>query len=184
LKGGVHLQVKKERQKKEIAVAELRQLLQKCPLAVLTDYRGLNVKAITALRVELRQLGIEYKVAKNTLTGLAAKELGLKGLDSYLEGPTAIAFGSKDPVAPAKILLNFAKTSKQLQIKAGILEGKVITPEGVKALADLPSREELLGRVLGGMKTPMYGLVNVLSAPMRNLVYVLEEVRKKAQAAS
>ncbi|MEW6663230.1 MAG: 50S ribosomal protein L10 [Bacillota bacterium] len=176
----------KQRQKKEAAVAELRQHLQESPLAVLTDYRGLNVKAITSLRVELRQAGIEYKVVKNTLTGLAAKELGLQGLDPYLEGPTAIAFSSKDPVAPAKILLNFAKTNKQLQIKAGLLEGRVIDPDGVKALADLPSREELLGKVLGGMKAPMYGLVNVLSAPMRNLVYVLEAVRKQKeeQAAS
>ncbi|MBS3976351.1 MAG: 50S ribosomal protein L10 [Syntrophomonadaceae bacterium] len=176
----------KQRQKKELAVAELRQQLRESTAAVLTDYRGLNVKAITNLRVELRQVGIEYKVVKNTLTQLAAEELGLKGLDPYLEGPTAIAFGKKDPVAPAKILLNFAKTNKQLQIKAGLLQGRVIDSDGVKALADLPSREELLAKVVGGMKAPMYGLVNVLSAPMRNLVCVLEAVRKQKeeQAAS
>lgn len=171
----------KRRQKKEAAVGELRRYLLECPSVVLTDYRGLNVKAITRLRVELRQAGIEYKVVKNTLTQLAAKELGLKGLDTYLEGPTAIAFSKKDPVAPAKILLNFAKANKQLQIKAGLLESKVIDFNGVKALADLPSREELLSKALAGMKAPMYGLVNVLSGPMRNLTYVLEAVRKKKE---
>ncbi|KKM12682.1 50S ribosomal protein L10 [Clostridiales bacterium PH28_bin88] len=175
--------VKQQRLKKEATVTELQDKLTSASSAVLTDYRGLNVAEVTRLRAQLREAGIEYRVVKNTLTRLAAHEAGITGLDRYLEGPTAIAVSLKDPVAPAKILIDFAKASKKLEIKAGLLQGKVIDASGVKALADLPSREQLLAKVLGGMQAPMSGLVNVLAGPLRNFVYVLDAVRKQKEAS-
>lgn len=167
---------------KQPIVQEIKAKLEESKGAVLTDYRGLNVAEVTDLRNRLRQAGIEYKVVKNTLTRLAANEIGLEGLDAYLEGPTAIAYGVEDPVAPAKILSEFAKEHKNLEIKAGIIEGKVIDFAGVKALAELPSKEVLLAKVLGGMQSPLYGFANVLQGNLRNLVYVLDAVRKTKEA--
>lgn len=167
---------------KKQVVVEIKERLEKIQGAVLTDYRGLNVAEVTELRNKLREAGVEFKVLKNTLTKIAADEVGLEGLDPYLEGPTAIAFGVDDPVAPAKILSEFAKTHKALEIKAGILENKVIDPAGVKALADLPSREVLLAQVLGGMQAPMYGFAGALQGLIRNLVYVLDAVKEKKAA--
>lgn len=173
----------KQREINEKIVAEIKQKLEESTAVILTNYRGLNVAQMTQLRAKLREAGVEYKVLKNTLTRLAAHQVGLEGLDDYLTGPTAIAF-SKDPVAPAKILSNFAKENKALEIKAGVLEGKIIDLEGVKALASLPSREELLAKVVGGMQAPIYGLAFVLSGCLRNLVYVLDAVRKQKEASA
>ncbi|MBZ4688696.1 MAG: ribosomal protein [Clostridiales bacterium] len=172
----------KARQEKERVVQEIKSKLQNSNAAVLTDYRGLNVAEVTELRKQLREAGVEYKVLKNTLVKIAAKEVGLEDLFQYLEGPTAIAFSEEDPVAPAKILSNFAKEHKNLEIKAGLLEGNVVSIEQVKELADLPSREELIAKVLGGLQGPISGLVNVLQGPIRNLVYVLEAIRKEKEA--
>ncbi|TGE33100.1 50S ribosomal protein L10 [Desulfosporosinus sp. Sb-LF] len=166
-------------EEKSQVVSEIKEKMQKSSGIVLADYRGLTVAQVTQLRAQLRQAGVEYKVLKNTLVRRAANELGVEGLDSYLEGPTAVAF-SADPVAPAKILMEFAKVNKlkTFKIKAGVLEGKVIGPEGVKALADLPSREVLLTMVVRGMQAPLVGMVNVLQGPIRKMGYALEEVRK------
>ncbi|WP_227764095.1 50S ribosomal protein L10 [Zhaonella formicivorans] len=171
----------KQRELKQQQVAEIKQKLQESVAAVLTDYRGLNVAQVTKLRTQLREAGVEYKVLKNTLTSLAAHELGLESLDAYLSGPTAIAF-SHDPVAPAKVLFDFAKANKALEIKGGVLEGKVIDFNQVKALADLPSKEQLLAKVLGGMQAPLYGMAAVLNGPLRNFVYALEAIRKQKEA--
>lgn len=167
---------------KKQVVDDIKDKLEKSQGAVLTDYRGLNVAEVTELRTKLREAGIEFKVLKNTLTRIAAHQIGLEDLDPYLEGPTAIAFGVDDPVAPAKILSDFAKTHKALDIKAGILENKVIDFEGVKALADLPPREVLLARVLGGMQGPMYGFAGSLQGVLRKFVYALDAVREKKSA--
>lgn len=181
LKGGGTLN--KQRQKKEQVVAKIKEKLEQSSSVILADYRGLNVGQITKMRAELRQAGVEFKVLKNTLTSLAAKEVGLDDLDQYLEGPTALAFGVDDPVAPAKILVKYAKEFKQLEIKGGVLEGKVVDLAAVKALADLPSREELLAQVLRGMQSPLAGFAGALNGVLRNFVYVLEAVRKqKAEA--
>jgi large subunit ribosomal protein L10 len=160
-------------------VSEIKEKFQRSSGIVLADYRGLTVAQVTQLRTLLRQAGVEYRVMKNTLVRRAADELGVEGLDSYLEGPTALAF-SADPVAPAKILTEFVKVNKlkTFKIKAGVLEGKVIGAEGVKALAELPSREILLAMVLRGMQAPLAGMVNVLQGPIRKMGYALEEVRK------
>ena len=163
---------------KEAIISELKEKLETSKVAVLTDYRGLNVAEANRLRRRLREAGCEFRIAKNTLTGLAALQLGLEGLDSYLQGQIAIAFG-KDPVMPAKILAEFIRDTKKMEIKAGILEGKVINAGAVKSLADLPSREVLLSRVLSGMQTPLSGFVGVLQGTLRSFVYALEAVRKQ-----
>lgn len=172
----------KQRRMKEEVVQEITEKLQNSVTVVLADYRGLNVAQATTLRSELREANIEYKVLKNTLTKIAAANVGLGDLDQYLEGPTAIAFSYEDPVAPAKLLSKFAKENKEFEIKGGILEGKVVDFEQIKALADLPSREELLAQVLRGMQSPLTGMANVLAGPLRNMANVLDAVRAQKEA--
>ncbi|BCV23155.1 50S ribosomal protein L10 [Moorella sp. Hama-1] len=174
----------KQRAAKVEATNEIKEKLGASIVSLLADYRGLNVAEMTKLRRQLREAGVEFKVVKNTLTARAARELGLEGLEPYLEGPTAIAFSATDPVAPAKILNEVVRNSKTFQIKAGVLQGKVISAGDIKALADLPSREQLLGRVVGGFQAPLAGLVNVLAGNIRNLVYALEAIRKQKEEAA
>ncbi len=171
------------RSEKEAVVAELKKNLSAAKGAVLTDYRGLTVAQDTQLRRKLRESAVEYKVVKNTMTRIAANELGISALDQFLEGPTAIAFSTVDPVTPAKIISQFSKDNKILEIKAGLVEGKVIDVEGVKALANLPPREVLLAKLCGCMQAPIAGMVNVLQGNIRNLVYALEAVRKAKESA-
>lgn len=151
---------------------------------VLADYRGLNVKDITELRSKLREAGVEFHVIKNSLALRAAREVDLDQLESLLVGPTAIAFGYDEPVSAAKVLSEFAKSHDDLEVKGGVLDGKVIDVEGVKALADLPSREELLAQVLRGMQSPISGLAGVLHGTLRKFVYALEAVRKQKEDAA
>ena len=167
------------RPEKVAEVTRIKDRFQRARVVVLADYRGINVGEATELRKILRQAGVEYKVIKNTLAVLAAREADIPGLDPYLTGPTAMAFGYVDPVAPAKILATFAKDHKKLELKAGILDGKVLNQNEIKALADLPGREQLLAMVAGMLQAPFRGLVTVLSGPMRNLVYGLEALRKQ-----
>lgn len=167
----------KSKSEKESVVLEIKEKFESSQAAVLTDYRGLNVAEATKLRRRLREAGCEFKIAKNTLASLAASQVGLEGLKPFLEGQVAIAFGN-DPVAPAKILSDFIREIKKMEIKAGVLDGKVIDARGVKELADLPPREVLLARVLGGMQAPMYGFASVLQGTLRSFVYALEAVRK------
>lgn len=170
--------------KKAGKVAELKDLLSSSKGAVLVDYCGLTVAEDTELRSKMREAGVKYMVAKNTFIRIAAKEAGIEGLDAYLEHNTAVAFSAEDPVAPAKILNDFSKDHKALEIKAGILDGKVIALDEVKALAELPSREELLAKLVGSMQAPISGLVNVLQGTIRNFVYTLEAVRQKKEQES
>jgi large subunit ribosomal protein L10 len=167
------------RSEKEASVSQVAEKFNKSQSVILADYRGLNVLEVTELRKKLREAGVEYKVIKNTLTSRAAKQVNIEGLDEYLSGPTALAFGYNDPVTPAKILATFAKDHKKLELKAGVLEGKVINTKAVTALAELPSREALLGQIAGLLQSPMRGLVTVLSGPLRNLAYATEAVRKQ-----
>lgn len=170
-------------EEKSQVVAEIRAKIEQSQSWILADYRGITVKEATQLRAKLRNAGVDFKVVKNTLTKRAADELGIVGLDPHLEGPTAIAFGLTDPAAPAKILNDFIKEAKKLTIKAGVVDGKVIDPEGVKALADLPPREVLLAQVLGALQGPLVGLANVLQGPIRKFGYALEDLRKQKEAA-
>lgn len=167
------------RPEKEAVVSELQEKFSKAQSVIVADYRGLNVAEVTELRKKLREAGVEYKVVKNTLTSRAAKAANIDGLDQFLSGPTALAFGFTDVVAPAKILADFAKDHKKLELKGGVLEGKIIDLTAVKELASLPSREALLGQVAGLLQAPIRGLVTVLSGPLRNAVYALEAIRKQ-----
>lgn len=170
------------RDEKALVIAEIKGKLSDSKSAVLVDYRGLTVDEVTQLRKEFREKGAEYKVYKNTLMEIAAKELGLDGLIPFLKGPTAIAFGVKDPVAPAKVLTESIKKLKKMEIKAGVVEGMVIDVNGVKALAELPSREELIAKMLGSMNAPISGLVTVLGGTIRSLLYTLNAVKEKKEA--
>jgi len=171
------------RLEKEAKVSEVQQKFTMAKSVILADYRGLNVMEVTELRKKLREAGVEYRVVKNTLTSRAAKAANIDGLDQLLSGPTALAFGIEDVVVPAKILAEFAKDHKKLELKGGVLEGKVIDLAAVNELANLPSREALLGQLAGMLQAPIRGLVTVLSGPLRNLTYAVEAVRKqKAEA--
>jgi large subunit ribosomal protein L10 len=174
------------RAEKERVVEELGRKMEQARSFILTDYRGLNVGQINDLRSILRDAEVEYRVAKNTMTFLAAKNIDLaEDLEEYLKSPTSIAFGYADAVAPAKGLAEFAKDHEQLEIKVGVLNNEVISPEQVQALADLPSREELLGQTAGAFAAPLQGFVNVLSAPLRdfaNLVAALRDQREEDAA--
>lgn len=172
------------RPEKASKVAELKNLLTSSKGVVLVNYCGLTVAEDTELRAKMREAGVKYMVAKNTFIRIAAKEAGIEGLDSVLEHNTALAFSAEDPVAPAKILNDFSKDHKALELKAGVLDGKVIAVDEVKALAELPSREELLAKLVGSMQAPISGLVNVLQGTIRNFVYTLEAVRQKKEQES
>lgn len=167
------------RTEKVLAVSEIREKFEKSQACVLTNYRGIDVATMTRLRRNMRDAGIDYRVIKNTLAKLALSELGISGLDEHLEGPTAIAFGMMDPVAPAKVVTGFQKEAKQLEIKAGILGNRAITADAVKALADLPPRETLLARVAGCFASPMATFASLLSAPIRNVGYALQAIHDK-----
>lgn len=170
---------------KQAAVAELRDKLAGTKGAVVINYRGLTVAQDTKLRRKFREAGVEYRVVKNTLVRIAAKEVGIEGLDTHLEGPTAIALSAADPVAPAKIITDFIKENKlqTIEVKGGVVEGKVIDAAGVKDLANLPSREVLLAKALGSMMAPITGLATVLNGTIRSVVLALDAVRKQKESA-
>ncbi|MBE3599043.1 MAG: 50S ribosomal protein L10 [Limnochordaceae bacterium] len=169
--------------KKRAVVEGVGQRLQRSQAVFLTDFRGLNVAAMTRLRRRLRESQAEYLVAKNTLIRRAAGDLAKDGLEPLLQGPTGICFAYGDPVAVAKALAEFARESRILAIKGGVLQGRVLSSADVETLAQLPPRDVLLAQALGMMKAPMSGLVAALSGVMRKLVVALEEIRKQKEAA-
>ncbi len=171
-----------KRAEKEAQVQILKEKLSAAQTVILADYRGLTVEEMTELRKKLRETGTEFRVVKNTLARLAAKEAKIDELDPYLTGPVAMAFGVDDPVAPAKILHTFARDHKNLELKAGLLEKKLLDVKEIEALATLPSREVLLTRLAAAMMGPLRNLGFVLSVPIRNMAYVLDAVREKQQA--
>ena len=173
--------------KKEVIVEKLKEQLASAKGSVFTTYKGLTVAQDTELRRELRAAGVTYHVVKNTMVRRAADALGLEALDPHLEGTTAFAFSAADAVAPAKVICDYIKKNKLddkgiLSVKVGTVEGKVIEANEVQALASLPSREELIAKLMGSMNAPISNTVNVLQGVIRNAVYVLEAVR--AQKAS
>ena len=165
-------------------VDEIKEKIQKSQSVVLVDYRGLNVEQLTDLRSKYRDAGVDYKVYKNTMMRFAFKDLGLEDFNEYLKGPSAVAFGYDDPVNAAKITSEFMKDNDKLEIKAGIVDGKVIDMAGVNALAKLPSKEVLIGQVLGGFNAPIQGFTNVLQGTIRSLALVLNAIAEdKEQTA-
>ena len=149
---------------KEAKVAEIKEKLEKATSVVLSKYQGLTVEEDTVLRKNLREAGVEYKVYKNTLVTLAAKELGLEGIVVYLEGPVAIAFGYEDVTVAARVLNDFAKDHKKLELKAGIVEGVVYDTDKIKQLATIPSKEVLIAKLLGSIKSPIASFARVINA--------------------
>jgi len=171
------------KQSKEAVVAEFSGKLTEAKAAFLADYRGLTVEQANDLRRKLRAAGVEYRVVKNTLLRLAAKDTPAACMDDYLVGPTAIALAADDPVAPAKALVEFAKGSKVFELKAGMLDGKLLTVEDIQALSDLPSREQLLAQMLATFNAPATNLVGVFAAVPRSFVQVLAAIKDQKEAA-
>lgn len=149
---------------KKVVVAGLIEELKDAKTIVLVDYRGINVEDDTAFRAAMRKAGVTYKVVKNTLVKLAMKEIGVDGLDSFLEGPTAIAFSTTDVVAPAKVVNEFAKKVEALEIKSGVMEGKVVSLAEIKAIAELPSKEVLLASLAGVLNQNIAAFARAIDA--------------------
>lgn len=149
--------------KKKI-VADLTDKMKNATAGVIVTYQGITVEDDTALRSELRKAGVEYSVIKNTLTKRACENVGYGELANVLEGMTAVATSAEDPVAAAKILKKFAEKIDSFEIKAGFVDGKILDTEGVNELADLPSKEVLIGKILGSLQSSLYGLAYVLQA--------------------
>lgn len=165
---------------KAAAIAEITDKLRDSGAAVLTEYRGLSVAQITELRNTLREHAT-YAVVKNTLTKRAAAEAGITGLDEHLQGPTAIAFVTGDPVEAAKGLRDFAKANPALVIKAGIVDGSSMTPEQITKLADLESRETLLAMLAGAMNASLSQAASLFAAPLSQTARVVEALRAKVE---
>jgi large subunit ribosomal protein L10 len=170
-------------QEKTESVATLRERLQPVKTAVITEYRGLTVQQLSELRKQLKAAQSEYKVVKNRLARLAVKELALDSLATHFRGPTGLVFTAKDPVPMAKALQTFVRANPALTIKVGLVEGKVVQPAELKALADLPSKEALRAQLVGALQGPLSQLVSLLAAPQRELVQVLEARSKQSEAA-
>ncbi len=143
-------------------VAEISEAIKDAQSVVLVDYRGLTVEQDTALRKQLREAGINYKVYKNTMMNFAFKGTDFEALAPFLEGPSAVAISTTDATAPARELAKFAKTANKLEVKAGVVEGTLYDANGMKAVADIPSREVLLGRLFGSMQSPITNFARVI----------------------
>lgn len=167
---------------KAAAVEDLKRNISNNTVAIMTQYQGITVAEVTALRATLRERDIIFKVYKNTLAKRALNELGLDEACGYMEGPTVWAF-SDDPVAPAKALKDFAKQVNVIKMMGGVLEGKSVDGEVLNRLADLPSRDQLLAQVVGTIAMPLRNLVGALSAVPRNMVNVLDQIRKQKEEA-
>ncbi len=167
---------------KEGLVDEIKGRFNGSEAVILADYRGLTVKEMQELRRKVREVGGEIKIYKNSLTEIAIRELALPSLDEYLEGPTAFVFIDADPVAPAKALTAFAKEHQALELKGGLVSNRVVSQDQVKAIASLPSREELIAKMLGTMQNPLTGTVRVLAGPARAFATVLDAIAKQKAA--
>ena len=170
--------------KKAAAIHELEEQLREVKAVVLTDYRGLPTPELNQLRVRLRDVGGEYRIIKNTLLAIAAKRLGIDGVEPLLEGPTAMAYSSTEDARLAKALLDYIRTSRsQLKVKGGILGATALQSAQVETLATLPPKADLQARLIGTVQSPLAGLVGVLSATHAELLRVLNERVKQLEAA-
>ena len=148
---------------KQPTVEEISANIKDAQSVVLVDYRGLTVEQDTQLRKQLREAGVTYKVYKNTMMNFAFKGTQFEGLSEYLNGPSAVAISTTDATAPARILAQFAKTADKLEIKAGVVEGTVYDAKGMAQIANIPSREVLLSKLLGSLQSPVTNLARVLN---------------------
>ena len=170
-------------QKKQF-VTELTEVLKGAAAGVLVDYRGITVEDDTKLRSKFREAGVNYQVVKNTLLNFAIKEVGLEDLAGELHGPTAIATHTDDLVSPAKIVSDYAKENENFVVKAGFLEGKVITLDEIKALAATPSKEVLIAKIMGSLNSPASSLVRLLNTIVENGVELADLAAGKAAEAA
>jgi len=168
---------------KVATVAELTDLFRDSAAVIVTEYRGLTVSQLKSLRTGLRG-NATYQVAKNKLTALAAKEAGVEGIDDLFVGPTAIAFITGDPVEAAKALRDFTKTNDKLVVKGGVLEGKPLSADDVKKLANLESREVLLAKAAGAMKASLFGAAYLFQAPLSQAARTVDALRAKQESAA
>ena len=171
------------REEKAVLIEDLQERLRGADLAIVTNFRGLDVGQMQTLRRELRAAGGQFKVAKNTLLRLAAEREDQAELSSLLDGPSGIAFAEGDMVTVAKALTQFAKSAEALEVRGALMNGRAISAAEVSALASLPSREELLAKALGSMQAPATNLVGVLSGVTRSLAYVLQARVDQLQGA-
>jgi large subunit ribosomal protein L10 len=172
------------KEQKAEQVEEIAERLKKAKVAVLTDYRGLTVSQLQELRTRLRGGQVEYRVIKNTLARRAAEAAGVPALQQELKGPVAIAFGYDDLGVPAKLINEFIRATRlKLEVVGGLVEGRVFSPEQVKQLADLPSRESLIAQLLGTLQSPVGQLVGIMQTPVQQLIGVLNAYKEKLEAA-
>ena len=157
---------------KQSIVEELKEKLSNAQSGVVVDYRGITVEEDTALRKSMREANVDYRVVKNTLLNFAVKGTEYEAIAPYLEGPTAIAIGVEDPIAPAKVLGDFIETAKKLTIKTGFIDGRVVDVAEIEKISKLPSKEELLAKAFGSMK-----------APITNLARVLNQIKEQKESA-
>ncbi len=164
------------------ALESIREKISNASAIYFTDFVGLSVEETNALRSKFHEVDVEYRVLKNTLVSIAVKELGYEGLDDVLKGPTALAFGNVDSTAPARVIKEFlkkeGKAKEKPAVKGLVFEGKVMDASYYVKLANLPSKEELLAMLLGGLQSPMQNTLSVLQAPMRNMVGVLMSLKE------
>ncbi len=170
-------------QEKQQIVEDLRDRFSKSAIIILTDYKGLDVAAMNDLRRRLRAEEIEYRVVKNTILTRASADNDGDLIKDFFKGPSAVALGLNDPIAPAKVLAQFAKDHKQLEIKVGVMGGKVLDATAITALAKLPSREVLLGQFLSALNSIPTSFVRTLAAVPRSFVNVLAAIKEQKEAA-
>ncbi len=169
---------------KEAAVERMSKQLSEAKSVYLTDFTGLNVEQITELRRAFSGVKVEYRVVKNTLAKLSAKEAGCEDIVEHLSGPVAMAFGMEDPVAPAKVIKQFSKKNDKLKLKACLFEGVLFGEDKLNQLADLPTRDEVLGQVCSVLNAPISNLAFSLNGILSKVVYALNAVKEQKENQS
>jgi len=169
------------REEKKKLVEELHKKFTKVKAVFLTDFTGLPVETLTRLRKQLKEQGVEYRVVKNTLLRMASEKTPVEALAPYFVGPNGVVLAYDDPMVPARVLVDFIKEEPELDIKVGLIEGRILGIEEIKALANLPPKPILIAQLMGMMKAPLARLTMVLSAPMVQLLGVFEAIKEKKQ---
>lgn len=169
------------RPEKEAAVQEITDVFQRATSVFITDYKGLNVENLSQLRSNCREASVEYRVVKNTLARIAARNAGVEEMVDHFVGPSAIAFTFDDPSSPARVISDFAKKNNKPTIKVSLFEGAFYGPDRVEDIAALPSKQELLARVVGGLNAPIQGFVGTLNGLLSKFVRTLDAVREQKE---
>jgi len=169
---------------KELELSKFRDTIKGAKSVVVSHASGMSVSQVTELRKQLREAGVTHTVVKNTMGRIAAREVDMEGLAKLLDGPTVISISKTDSIAPAKVLANFAKTNDKLVILGGVIDGKDASAKDILEIASLPSREELLAKMLGSLNSPITGFLRVLNGPAAGFVRALNAIAEKKAAAA